>query len=143
MSKFKNLSLLFTLILAAGLSFNAYAGPFCGDNIVQPESPYFEECDEGEVQFSDLCNNQTDQFDGPCQFTICGDNVVQTPNGSGGDEQCEPPGTALCDDFCMDVTTTTTTTTTAAPTTTTTAGATTTTAAATTTTAGATTTTAA
>ncbi len=31
MSKYKNLSLLFTLILSTGLSFNAYAGPVCGD----------------------------------------------------------------------------------------------------------------
>ena len=34
MSKFKNLSLLFTLILAAGLSFNSYAGPFPTPEIV-------------------------------------------------------------------------------------------------------------
>ena len=33
MSKYKNLPLLFTLILAAGLSFNAYAGPVCGDGV--------------------------------------------------------------------------------------------------------------
>ena len=43
MSKRKSLSLLLPLFLSAGLSFNAYAGPVCGDGTVEGD----EECDEG------------------------------------------------------------------------------------------------
>ncbi len=45
MSKCKNLFLLFTLFLFTGLSFNSYAGPVCGDGVV--DAP--EECDEGQL----------------------------------------------------------------------------------------------
>ncbi len=131
--------LLAILLGSSGLPFAVYAGPFCGDGNIDTDTVPPEECDEGDVPFSTLCNNTTDQFDGPCQFTICGDNVIQTPNGEGFTEECEPPGTATCNAICMTVTTTTTaapttTTTTAAPTTTTTAAPTTTTTAAPTTT---------
>jgi hypothetical protein len=144
MWKCKNLSLLFTLFLFAGLSFHSFAGPVCGDGVVEGD----EECDTGEAATS-LCNNNTDPAggNGPCMFTICGDNILQSPNGVGFNEECEPPGTATCDSICQTITTTTTTTTTSttttAATTTTTAPATTTTTApaTTTTTASATTTT--
>jgi hypothetical protein len=140
MWKCKNLSLLFTLFLFSGLSLHSYAGPVCGDGVVAGD----EECDTGQDATS-LCNNNTDPAggNGPCMFTICGDNIVQTPNGVGANEECEPPGTASCDAICQTITTTTApATTTTAPATTTTAPATTTTAPATTTTAPATTTTA-
>jgi hypothetical protein len=143
MSKCNNLFLLFTLFLFTGLSFNSYAGPVCGDGNVDPDPPYNEECDEGDIAATNTCTNTTDQGNGTCTKTYCGDNIVQPTNGFGFNEQCEPPNTATCDDICQDVTTTTTTT---APTTTTTAAGTTTTTAApttTTTAAGTTTTTAA
>ena len=126
MWKCKNLSLLFTLFLFAGLSFHSFAGPVCGDGVVEGD----EECDTGEAATS-LCNNNTDPAggNGPCMFTICGDNILQSPNGVGFNEECEPPGTATCDSICQTITTTTTTTstTTTAATTSTTAPATTTT----------------
>ena len=143
MATTKNLFLLFIFLLCTGLSINTYAGPYCGDGNVDTGTVPPEECDEGDVPPSSLCNNTTDQFDGPCQFTICGDGVVQTPNGEDFVEECEPPNTATCNDICMTITTTTTTTTTTAEptTTTTTAEPTTTTTTTTTTTAPTTTTT--
>ena len=138
MWKCKNLSLLFTLFLFAGLSFHSFAGPVCGDGVVEGD----EECDTGEAATS-LCNNNTDPAggNGPCMFTICGDNILQSPNGVGFNEECEPPGTATCDSICQTITTTTTTTTTTTSTTTTAATTTTTAPATTTTTAPGTTTT--
>jgi hypothetical protein len=129
MSKCKNLFLLFTLFLFTGLSFNSYAGPVCGNNVVEPP----EECDTGTGATS-LCNNDTDPAggNGPCMFTICGDSILQSPNGVGFNEQCEPPSTATCDAICQTVGATTSTT--GATTSTTTPTTSTTTAAATTTT---------
>lgn len=148
MSKRKPLSLLLPLFLSAGLSFNAIAGPVCGDGVKEGD----EECDNGGDTPDMQCTNNSSQGNGPCTLTFCGDTVVQTPNGDPGtNEDCDdgPSGSATCDTSCAFVTTTTTTTTTtittttttAAPTTTTTAASTTTTAAPTTTTTAATTTT--
>ena len=162
MSKCKNLFLLFTLFLFTGLSLNAYAGPICGDGVVNQASEECDEVDNATAPASSLCSNTEDLGSGICKFTICGDNIVQSPNGVGFDEECDDGGaSATCSVICQTITTTsstaaptttttvvvpTTTTTTAAPTTTTTAATTTTTQSGgptTTTTAAATTTTAA
>ncbi len=123
MSKCQNLSLLFVLIFSTGLSFNSYAGPVCGDGVVEGA----EECDEGNIAASSLCTNTTDQGNGTCTFTICGDGIIQAPNGVGFNEQCEPPSTTTCDALCTIIAAPTSTTTTTGASTTTTTGASTTT----------------
>jgi cysteine-rich repeat protein len=57
----------------------------CGNGIREPP----EQCDE----VSSRCNSR-------CQFTSCGDGVVQNPNGHDGAEECDDRNTDN-DDFCM------------------------------------------
>ncbi|OGH78657.1 MAG: hypothetical protein A2301_01085 [Candidatus Magasanikbacteria bacterium RIFOXYB2_FULL_40_13] len=55
---------------------------YCGDGTINgPET-----CDDGDNTDANTCN-------ATCTgLTICGDSVVQDPNGSGGSEDCDPPG---------------------------------------------------
>jgi MYXO-CTERM domain-containing protein len=100
MSNLKNLLLSILLLLSAGLSVNAYAGPVCGDGTVDTGVVPPEQCDEGmipvpapiDLQASDFCNNLEDIGNGLCQFTICGDGVLQMTNGDPtfpGNEECD------------------------------------------------------
>ena len=62
--------------------------PVCGNGVVDPN----EECDDG------LLNSDVlpDHCRKDCSAPSCGDGVVDL----GQKEQCEPPGTLLCDDAC-------------------------------------------
>jgi len=126
MSKCKHLFLLFTFILFTGLSLNSYAGPICGDGVVNQASEECDEVDNATAPASSLCSNTEDLGSGICKFTICGDNIVQSPNGVGFNEECDDGGaSATCSDICQTIaatTTSTTTTSTAATTTTTQSG---------------------
>jgi len=136
MSKCKHLFLLFTFILFTGLSLNSYAGPICGDGVVNQASEECDEVDNATAPASSLCSNTEDLGSGICKFTICGDNIVQSPNGVGFNEECDDGGaSATCSDICQTIaatTTSTTTTSTAATTSSTTAATTSSTTAATT-----------
>jgi len=61
----------------------------CGDGVVDPG----EECDDGSANSDTLPDHcRTD-----CSDPWCGDGVVDPGNG----EECEPPGTLLCDADCQ------------------------------------------
>ena len=109
-SSIKYFLLLSILLTGAGLSFGSFAGPVCGNAQVEDG----EQCDTGEAA-TNLCNNNTDPNggNGPCQFTICGDSIPQSPNGVGFDEDCDDGGaSATCSEICETIVATTTTTTT-------------------------------
>ncbi|MEM8607394.1 MAG: DUF4215 domain-containing protein [Myxococcota bacterium] len=57
----------------------------CGNGLVDGN----EQCDDGGTVDGDGCN-------ATCQLEICGDGVVNND----GAEECEPAGTATCDDDC-------------------------------------------
>jgi uncharacterized repeat protein (TIGR03806 family) len=59
--------------------------PACGDGLLTPP----ESCDDGNLADGDGCTSD-------CSIERCGDGVVN----DGGDEDCEPPGTATCDASC-------------------------------------------
>jgi len=62
----------------------------CGDGVVDPG----EECDDGPENSDTLPDHcRTD-----CSDPRCGDGVVDPGDG----EECEPPGTLLCDADCQD-----------------------------------------
>jgi len=158
MTIIRHLLLLFSLLLFAGLSINTYAGPFCGDDNIDPgetceppgsscnssgnnvggdelcradvctccgdgilDADYNEECDDGNINPNDECDTEGVNLtgNGACTLTFCGDGTLQTPNGNGETEQCEPAGTSTCDANCQIINTTTTTTTSTVPATTT------------------------
>lgn len=52
----------------------------CGNGITEPSNG--EQCDDGNILNNDFCNNL-------CQWTYCGDNLVQFPDGYGLFEQCD------------------------------------------------------
>ena len=52
---------------------------WCGDSLVNGT----EECDDGRD------GDNTNQCDDYCRFTRCGDNIVQSPNGHGFNEECD------------------------------------------------------
>jgi hypothetical protein len=111
MSKCKHLFLLFTLFLFTGLSLNSYAGPICGDGVVNQTSEECDEVDNATAPASSLCSNTEDLGSGICKFTVCGDNIVQSPNGAGFNEECDDGGaSATCSDICQTITTTTSST---------------------------------
>ncbi len=66
--------------------------PGCGDGIIQPGAPFFEECDDANINNKDDCV--------ACKLPTCGDGFVHSL-GTPPFEQCEPPNTATCDATCM------------------------------------------
>ncbi len=91
--------LLFAFLLSsAGYPLASYAGPVCGDGVVEGD----EECDEGGDTPSLTCTNNSEQGDGPCTDTFCGDFVTQSTNGIGGTEACDdgPSGSTECTSDC-------------------------------------------
>ncbi|HLC60746.1 MAG TPA: DUF4215 domain-containing protein [Candidatus Nanoarchaeia archaeon] len=67
--------------------------PSCGNGIVEPP----EQCDDGNTNNNDQCTNN-------CIKTICGDGIVQTPNGNGQNEECDDANTNNndgCNSNCM------------------------------------------
>jgi cysteine-rich repeat protein len=110
----------------------------CGDGFVQapngigiggPQNDGVEECDDGNLNSTDSCNNQcisnvcgdgivnnnepcddgangddTDGCTDSCELTFCGDETVQQPNGYGDVEFCDDGANGndadLCDDWC-------------------------------------------
>ncbi|MGD2138649.1 MAG: DUF4215 domain-containing protein, partial [Gammaproteobacteria bacterium] len=97
MSKSRNLLVLFIMLFGIGTAFsvNVLAGPFCGDGNVDGDTDPPEECDNcldppcDPFPADDECNNGQDIGDGPCQFTICGDGIIQPTNGEGVNEFCD------------------------------------------------------
>ena len=77
-------TLLLTILLSsAGLPFASYAGPECGDGVVEGD----EDCDPENVTLpTSYCADD-------CTWTFCGDGVVQDPNGAsfppGFSEECD------------------------------------------------------
>jgi len=76
--------------------------PVCGDGITQTEgadglydTDDDEECDDGNRYNTDLCNNT-------CKETDCGDNVVQSPNAQGVNEECDDGSNQINTDACLD-----------------------------------------
>ncbi len=59
-------------------------GASCGNGIIEGN----EQCDDGNFIETDTCNNL-------CLLTICGDTIIQTPNGNGDFEECDTDG-AVC-----------------------------------------------
>ena len=59
--------------------------PLCGNGLVEPAGG--EQCDDDNSLNNDRCNNS-------CTRTFCGDTIVQSPNGQGQIETCEPPRAA-------------------------------------------------
>lgn len=58
--------------------------PRCGDGeLTRPG----EECEDGNLDNGDGCSSS-------CRLEVCGNGVLDAP------EQCEPPGTATCDERC-------------------------------------------
>lgn len=57
--------------------------PTCGNGSLDPG----EECDDGNASPDDKCSST-------CEREYCGDGIVQSS------EQCDPPGTILCDGQC-------------------------------------------
>src|SRR5262245_44634751 len=55
---------------------------YCGDTIVNPNPPFNEECDDGNLNNFDNCRND-------CTLPRCGDHILDPPN-----ETCDPPGSA-------------------------------------------------
>ena len=53
--------------------------PVCGDGIVNQN---IEECDDGNNINDDTCTNE-------CVLTVCGDAIIQNPNGEGIEEVCD------------------------------------------------------
>ncbi|MGB8330249.1 MAG: PQQ-dependent sugar dehydrogenase, partial [Polyangiales bacterium] len=62
------------------------SGAYCGDGNLDAG----EACDDGNFINGDGCTTG-------CVIEFCGDGVVN----NNGAEACDPPGTALCDGFCM------------------------------------------
>jgi len=60
--------------------------PLCGDGHQTPP----EQCEDGNAASGDGCTSA-------CVLELCGDGEV---NGDGA-EECEPPGTALCNEECL------------------------------------------
>ncbi len=52
--------------------------PVCGNGVVEEG----EECDDGNSSNADRCSNI-------CTKTVCGDGIIQNPNGRGQFEQCD------------------------------------------------------
>jgi len=63
--------------------------PFCGNNITEAG----EDCDDGSNGID------TDGCFDDCTLTYCGDNIIQTPNGFGQNEECDD-GNNIDDDGC-------------------------------------------
>ncbi len=61
--------------------------PLCGDGVLNGAAG--EECDDANTAAGDGCN-------GTCVIEFCNDGIVNDG------EQCDPPGTAVCDDTCAD-----------------------------------------
>ncbi|KKL83812.1 hypothetical protein LCGC14_1970980, partial [marine sediment metagenome] len=60
----------------------------CGNNLTQAG----EQCDDGNLDQTDRCNNA-------CQLTVCGDKIVQNPNGQSVKEMCDD-GNSIDTDAC-------------------------------------------
>lgn len=76
--------------------------PYCGDGVTDngimnnagTNVTYSEECDDKNASDSDLCYSPANaQY---CKFTICGDNIIQNPNGHGIAEQCDGSALGIC-----------------------------------------------
>ncbi|MEE9293474.1 MAG: IPTL-CTERM sorting domain-containing protein [Phycisphaerae bacterium] len=62
----------------------------CPDGVTDPG----EDCDDANTSEADLCKNS-------CEFTNCGDGIVQNPNGEGVNEVCDDGmATPTCDTDC-------------------------------------------
>lgn len=90
MAKIKYLFLLFTLLLFNGLPINAYAGPVCGDGVVEGD----EQCDTVDIP-TDICDENCMTIAPP----VCGNGVVE------GTEQCDDLNlpTETCDANCQTI----------------------------------------
>jgi len=88
---------------SASANITVRQNEWCGDSVTQNIAPHNhgEECDDGNTNNTDQCDD--------CQKTICGDGIIQNPNGAGikgltgaGDEQCDDGIlTAACDTNCI------------------------------------------
>src|SRR5262249_15370599 len=54
---------------------------YCGDGIVNPNPPFNEQCDDGNLNNFDSCRND-------CTLPACGDHILDPG------ETCDPPGSA-------------------------------------------------
>lgn len=64
----------------------------CGNGLPDPG----EACDDGDGGLpTGTCNADCSAF------TTCGDGTVQSPNGVGQNEQCEPPSSGSCNASCL------------------------------------------
>lgn len=64
----------------------------CGDSNINAAAG--EECDDGSA------NGSANQCTLTCKKTYCGDGVLQTPNGNGQSEICEPALDGTCSNSC-------------------------------------------
>lgn len=69
----------------------------CGDGNLDPG----EECDDGNNDAGDLCDPLCQSEPTP-PGGVCGDSIVQAPNGEGFDEQCDDGSNGNDDDECYD-----------------------------------------
>jgi cysteine-rich repeat protein len=104
-----------------GCSFPSCLPEVCGDNIVNPDAPSSETCDDGNTDPGDGCSatcqlecgngtlegeetcddsGESATCDDDCTAVQCGDGNVNETAG----EDCEPPGSATCDENCQDAT---------------------------------------
>jgi len=98
MSASRNYLILFVLLFGIGTAFsvNVNAGiDICGNGIVEDTTDPPEECDNcldplcDPFPADEECSNGEDLGRGLCQFTFCGDGIVQATNGEGDNEFCD------------------------------------------------------